>query len=458
VAVKVRDVYPLSFAQRRLWFWDQLQPAQTLYNVPIFLRLRGELNVEALRRTLNTIIQRHEILRTRFVMQDAEPMQAIDPQPRREMDWLDLSSLPEQEREPELQRISLTETQTGFDLANGPVVRVRLVRLQQQHHLLFLTMHHIVSDGWSLAVMVREFRHFYEGFAKGQEPRLEKLPIQYRDFAVWQRAWLQGKVLEEQMAYWKKQLDGCEQLQLPTDYAPAGGTKSGASLRTVWPLELLKKLEQLCRESGVTMFMAVLAGFQALLHRYTGQRDIAVGTIIANRNRAEIEGLIGCFLNQLVLRTAVSGDMTFVQLLERVREVTLGAYAHLDLPFEKLVEEMRPERILDYAPLFNALLVLQNAPEENLNIAGLEIEPLQVANTGAQLDLMLVLRNAGDHMIVTAEYDEGLFERVTIQRMLQFLQNVIKEACANPEQAISALRLESGISAKVSSERLGTLS
>jgi amino acid adenylation domain-containing protein len=442
VAVKARDAYPLSFAQQRLWFWDQLQPAQSAYNVPVCLRLRGELNVEALDRSLSEIVRRHEILRTRFVMREGEPMQVVDPQADLEMRRLDLSSMMEHDRELELQRVMASEAQAGFDLGDGRLIRVSLARLKEQDHVLLVTMHHIVSDAWSFAVMVREFRQFYEGFAKGEETRLEDLAIQYRDFAIWQRTWLQGEILERQLAYWRKQLDGCEELKLPTDYTRGTNMRGGASLTVVWSRALVKELERLSRDIGVTMFMVVLAGFQALLHRYTGQQDLAVGTIIANRNRAEMEGLIGCFVNQLVLRTEVIGDMTFLQLLERVREITLAAYAHQDLPFEKLVEEMQPERLLDHAPLSNALLVLQNAPEENLMIAGLEIEPLELVNTGAQTDLMLVFRNMGDGMMIAAEYDDTLFDRSTIQRMLQFLHNLIKEVCADQTQVISAIKLD----------------
>jgi len=458
VAVKARDAYPLSFAQQRLWLWNELQAAQAAYNVPVCLRLRGELNVEVLKRSLSEIVRRHEILRTRFVLRDGEPMQAVDPQADLEVRWLDLSSLMEHDRKRELERIAAAEAQAGFDLANDLPVRASLVRLKEQDHVLLVTMHHIVSDGWSFAIMVREFRLFYEGFAKGEEIRLEELAIQYRDFAIWQRTWLQGEVLEEQMAYWRKQLDGCEELRLPTDYTRTRNIRGGASVRAVWPHALVKELERLSRDTGVTMFMAVMAGFKALLHRYTEQQDIVVGTILANRNRAEIEGLIGCFVNQLMLRTAVSGDLTFLQLLERVREVSLAAYAHQDLPFEKLVEDMQPERLLDSTPLSNALLVLQNAPEEDLRLAGLKIEPLELVNTGAQLDLMVVFRNTHDGMIVVAEYDDNLFAPVTIQKMLQFLHNLLKEVCTDPTQTLSAIRLDTQMPAKEHGQELtGTL-
>ncbi|RMF36691.1 MAG: non-ribosomal peptide synthetase, partial [Chloroflexi bacterium] len=355
------NALPLSFAQQRLWFLDQLAPNTPLYNIPDAIRLRGPLDVAVLERSLNEIVRRHESLRTTFRATDGKPVQVIAPTLKLPLPLVDLSGLPKAAREAEVQRLATEEAQRPFDLSRGPLLRVTLLRLGDEEHVALLTMHHIISDGWSMRVLVQELAALYDAFSHGRPSPLPDLPIQYADFALWQREWLQGEVLEEQLAYWKQQLSGSPPvLELPTDRPrPPVQSFRGAHRPFMLPRPLSQAIKALCRREGVTPFMLLLAAFQTLLHRYTGQDDISVGTPIANRNRAEIEGLIGYFANTLVLRTDLSGDPPFRELLKRVREVALGAYAHQDLPFEMLVDALQPERDLSHTPLFQVMFVLQ---------------------------------------------------------------------------------------------------
>ncbi|MFB3092706.1 MAG: condensation domain-containing protein, partial [Dehalococcoidia bacterium] len=353
---------PLSFAQQRLWFLEQWEPNSSIYNVPVALRLTGPLNVAALEQSLNEISRRHEALRTTFSVVDGQPAQVIAPKLNLTLPVLDLRELTEIERDAEVQRLVVEEAQAPFDLAQGPLLRASLLRLGQEEHVLMLTMHHVVSDGWSLNVLFRETTTLYQAFSTGEPSPLPEIPIQYADFALWQRQWLQGEELESQLAYWKEQLDGIPPvLELPTDRPrPAVETFRGAQQFLLLPDALTRSLKALSQREEVTLFMTLLAAFQTLLHRYTGQDDILVGFPIANRNRAEIEGLIGFFVNTLVLRTDLSGEPTFRELLGRVREVALDAYTHQDLPFEKLVAELHPERDISRNPLFQVIFQLFN--------------------------------------------------------------------------------------------------
>ena len=356
----VRDQsLPLSFAQQRLWFLDQLSPGNAAYNVPFGVRLIGELDREALIRSLNEIVRRHEVLRTSFVVKDGNPVQVILDEQELELEEIEVAG----DWEAEVQRRAQEEASFSFDLAHGPLVRAKLLRREQNENVLLVTMHHIVSDGWSIAIMVREFRQLYAGYAQGQSAQLPELMIQYADYAVWQREWLRGEVLDKQVAYWKKQLEGIGQLDLPTDHprseelneelnSEAGRVAFGL------PMEMTDRLEELSRSHGVTLFMTLLAGFQVVLGRWSGQQDVAVGVPIANRNRVETEGLIGFFVNTLVLRSKWADNPRWTELMGRVRQMVLEAYEHQDVPFEKLVEELEPQRVLNRTPLFQVMLIL----------------------------------------------------------------------------------------------------
>ena len=367
---------PLSYAQQRLWFLDQLEPNSAAYNIPVALRLRGELRPESLDSALSEIVRRHEVLRTRFEIIDGEARQVIAPAGdvsiARLIEKRDLSTLPPDDREAEVQRQVHDEAAVPFDLARGPLLRVRLFHLSSTEHVLLVTMHHIVSDGWSMGILVREFVALYQAHEARKTSSLLEMPFQYADYAVWQREWLQGEVLDEQLLYWKKQLADVPALELPADYPRTiAESEHGARMSLILPQELSRRLKELGQREGATLFMTMLASFHLLLSRYTGQNDVAVGTPIAGRRWAETEDLIGFFVNTLVLRTAVSGSESFRELLAQVREKTLEAYAHQDVPFEKLVEELHPERDLTRTPLFQVMFVLQNAPQTELQIPGL---------------------------------------------------------------------------------------
>src|SRR5262249_43730112 len=356
---------PLSYAQRRLWFIDQLEPGRANYNIPGAARLRGELDVEALRRSVEEIVRRHEVLRTRFVNVDGEPRQMIEEAGKWALPVVDLGGLGGLEREDAARELARAESLRSFDLSRGPLLRTIVLRLDAKENMLLATMHHIVGDGWSKAILYRELSALYGAFCDRQASPLATLEVQYGDYAVWQRNWLQGEVLEEQIGYWRKQLEGIEPLELPVDYVrPAILSQRGASIGMWLPAATAQGLAELSRRKGVTLFMAVLASWQALLSRYSGQRDIAIGSAVANRNRVETEKLIGFFVNTLVLRARVERQLSFSELLEQVRETVLASYEHQDVPFERVVEELAPERDLGRNPLFQVMLVLQNAPQE----------------------------------------------------------------------------------------------
>jgi len=433
---------PLSFAQQRLWFLDQLEPNSSVYNVPSGLRLKGPLDISALEQSLNEIVRRHEALRTTFSMVEGQPVQRISPSMRLALPVIDLSYLPESEREDEARRLTNEEAQRPFDLERGPLARSVLLHLGSEDHILPLTLHHIASDGWSMSILYRELSALYEAFSNGKPSPLETLPVQYADFAQWQREWLQGDVLGTQLGYWKMQLENVQTLQLPTDRPrPAVQSYRGARQSIVLSRELSEALKTLSRQQGVTLFMTLLAAFQTLLYRYTGQEDIAVGSPIAGRNRREIEELIGFFVNTLVLRTDLSGDPSFLEVLGRVRESSLEAYAHQDVPFEKLVEELQPTRNLSQNPLFQVMFILQNAPREALEFAGLTMSSVKIDSTKAKFDLTLSIQNEGEGLRGSLQYSSDLFNLETITRMLGHFRNLLEGIVANPEQRISEIPL-----------------
>jgi amino acid adenylation domain-containing protein len=433
--------FPLSFAQQRLWLVDQLEPGNAFYNVPFASRLRGQLDTAVLERSLAEIVRRHEALRTTVSVVEGQPVQVVAPTADVPLPIVDLRHLPEGEREAEAQRLAEAEAAKPFDLAQGPLIRTTLLKLGEQHHLLMLTMHHIVSDGWSMEVFYRELEAIYNAFRAGEPSPLPELPVQYADYAVWQREWLQGEVLRAQLDYWKGQLTGAPPLlELAYDRPrPAAQTYKGVYQTVVMPRQLARELEAVGRREGATLFMTLLAALQALLHRYTGQGDIVVGSPIAGRTRQEIEGLIGFFVNTLVLRTSFHANPTFRELLRRVREVALGAYEHQDVPFEKLVEELQPERTLSHPPFFQVMFVLQNAPMPDLNMSGLEGHTFVVDSGTAKFDLTLdmELDEAGLHAML--EYNTDLFDGTTINRMLGHFQALLEGIAADPDRRVSEL-------------------
>jgi len=434
---------PLSFAQQRLWFLDQLKAGNPSFNVPVALRLTGKLNVSALERTQCEVIRRHESLRTTFSETDGEPAQIIHPAKPVALEIVDLSGFGDaDERENEARRLATEEARRSFDLSSGPLLRSRLLYIAEEEHILLFTMHHIISDGWSMGVLVREVSALYQAFSESKPSPLADLPIQYADYASWQREWLTGAVLEGQLAYWRQQLDGAPLvLELPTD-RPRPETQSyqGARLTGAVSPAVIHALKQLGREEGATLFMTLLAAFKVLLSYYSGKQDMVVGTNAANRNRPETEGLIGFFINQLVLRTDLSGDPTFRKLLGRVRAAALGAYAHEDLPFEKLVDVLKPERDASRAPLFQVKLALQNAPVGAMELPGLTVSAVEFENNKSNLDLILFIRETEQGAKTTLEYNTDLFDAATATRILEKFELLLGAVSAQPGAKLSELR------------------
>ncbi|MCT7967810.1 amino acid adenylation domain-containing protein [Laspinema sp. D1] len=434
-----QNTLPLSFAQQGLWFLDQLQPNSSFYNLPLALRLSGQLNVAALESSINQIIQRHEALRTNFATVANQPVQVIASTFNCQLQILNLLHLPKTEREIEAQELAKVEVNRPFNLEKEPLFRVTLLQLDQTEYVLLFTMHHIISDGWSLGVLLKELTEIYKGFCTGKPANLPSLPVQYGDFAVWQRQWLTGEILETQIDYWKKQLsDAPTLLELPTDRPrPAIQTFRGGYYHAVLPQELNLELTALSKRAGVTLFMTLLAAFQTLLYRLSRQDDIVVGTPVAGRNRQEIEGLIGFFVNTLVLRTNLSGNPSFEQLLGRVREVALQAYTHQDLLFEQLVEALQPTRDLSYTPLFQVMFSLDDDLVPAVELPELSVSSYPVEIGTAKFDLGLSMENTASGLVAEWEYSTDLFDEATISRMAGHFQTLLEGIVANPTQTIS---------------------
>ncbi|MEH2082699.1 MAG: condensation domain-containing protein [Nostoc sp.] len=439
--------FPLSFAQQRLWFLDQLQPGNSAYNISVPMRLGGWLNVAALEQSFKEVVKRHEVLRTTFTVVDGQPLQVIASSLRFTLPVVDLQELPQNQREAEVLRLASEEAQQPFDLARGPLLRVTLLQLAAAEYALLLTMHHIVADGWGIGVLIGEIADLYKAFSAGKPSPLVELSIQYADFAVWQRQWLQGQ-LETQLAYWQQQLGGIPVVELPSvsearcRHRPHSTiqTFSGAREALVLPKTLSEKLKTLNQRQGITLFMVLLAAFATLLHWYTDQEDIVVGTDIANRNQAETKELIGFFANQLVLRTDLSKNPTFLEFLERVRKMTLEAYAHQDLPFDKLVDALNPKRELNRTPLFQVKLVLENTQTPSLELPGLTISPLKVEKKTVQFDLLLELEETDRGLFGIWEYSTDLFERGSIVRLSENFATLLAEIATHPEAKLSELK------------------
>jgi amino acid adenylation domain-containing protein len=434
---------PLSFAQQRLWFLQQLEPESSAYNLPAALRLSGSISIEAFTSSIQQVVQRHESLRTTFVFQQSNPVQMITSNAVVQLPLLDLQGLAPDIQEEQILLLALQEAQRPFDLAIGPLMRVRLLRIEEEEHVLLFNMHHIISDGWSAGILIDEITRFYHATVRGEEASLPALPIQYADYALWQREWLQGKRLHEQIDYWQRQLDDVPAtLNFPTDRPrPAIQTYVGNQQEMMLPIALSHELEALGQREGATLFMTLLASFQILLQRYSGQHDIVVGTSVANRRQKDLEGLIGCFINTLPLRTDLSGDPSFREVLVRVRDVALHAYAHQDLPFEQLVAQLPVERDLSQQPLFQVAFEFQNFPFTTLDIAGVSWSPLEFARTTSKFDLELTLALHEQGLRCVLEYNTDLFEAGTIRRFLNHFQTLLEGIVRAPEQRISNLPL-----------------
>ncbi|HEX2079501.1 MAG TPA: condensation domain-containing protein, partial [Longimicrobium sp.] len=434
---------PLSFAQERLWFLDRLEGGSAPYNIPAALRLTGALDVDALERSLGEIVRRHESLRTVFREADGGAVQVIAPFAGFALPVEDLSALDAVAAQAMVRRRAREDAARPFDLAEGPLVRAALLRVADEEHVLLLCIHHIVSDGWSSGVLLRELGALYAAYRDGGDSPLAELPVQYADFAVWQREQLQGEVLDRQIGYWKDRLlDAPALLELPTDRPrPPVQSHRGARETFGLPRALLDRLQALGRSEGATLYMVMLGAFQLLLSKYSGSEDIVVGSPIAGRTRKEVEELIGFFANTLVLRTDLGGDPTFRELLGRVREGTLGAYEHQEVPFERLVAELRPERSLSHAPLFQAMFALQNADRSGFGLAGLRMEGVaaEVETTRFDLGLTAVPHDGGVHGVL--EYSTDLFDRSTVRRMLGHLERVLEQVAADADVRLSRLEL-----------------
>ncbi|MDF5723198.1 MAG: amino acid adenylation domain-containing protein [Rhizonema sp. PD37] len=440
VRIERTQSFPLSFAQERMWFLNQLEPNSSFYNEILTWQFHGSLNVVALSLSLNKIIQRHSALRTNFVIVDGQPVQVIAANLTLNVAIIDLQDVPEQEKK--VQQLASAKVEEPFDIVSSPLIRATLVKLAQTEHVLLLTIHHIVFDGWSRDIFLQELATIYSAFCNNLSPELPELPIEYVDFSVWQRQSLQQEMLLSQLSYWEQQLSGAPVLfELSTDRVrQPTQTYRGACYRFSLSKELTLALVSLSQQQKVTLFMTIYAVFQTLLYRYTGQTDICVGTQIVNRDHAEIKELIGLFVNTLVLRTDISGNPSFKALLDRVRKVTLKAYAHRDLPFEKLVEKLRPERSLSYTPLVQVMLVLMNALP-GIHMEGLTVSKLPVRTSTAKFDLGLFLENTDQGLTGDWVYNTDLFEPTTIALIAEHFQTLLEAVIADPETRISSIEM-----------------
>jgi hypothetical protein len=426
---------PLSFAQQRLWMLDQLAEGRPVNTVPLAVRLTGPLDVAALGRSLNEVIRRHEILRTGFGSPNGYPAQIISQDVTLNIPQVDLSELPASERDGQARGLIADGARWPFDLSRPPLMRVLLLRLGDEDHMVLLAMHHIISDGWSGGILVNELASLYESFSAGKPSPLAELPLQYADFACWQREQLQGEVLERHLRYWEGRLaDAPTVLELPTDRPRTSlQTFRGANQSFRFSAALTESLNALSSREGVTLHMTLLAAFQTLLYRYSGQARVSVGGPISIRNQRETEGLIGCFLNTLVYHTDLSGNPSFRDLLCRVREVALGAYAHQDLPFEKLVEHLRPDRSMLHNPLFQVWFVLQNLPDAGLKAQELTLTPVEVETGTAMFDLTLTIIETDQGLSGGITYNTDLFDADTVAEMIAHFELLLEAASGHPE-------------------------
>lgn len=435
--------FPISFSQQRLWFLDQLEPGNVAYNIPVAIRLKGVLHLPALQQSVNEIIRRHESLRTTFDALDAEVVQVIHAPEPLAFPVQDLQALEGTAKEAEIQRLLSAEALQPFDVVQGPLLRVSLLKLAPEEHIFLFTMHHIVSDGWSVGVFVQELRALYGAFCKGEPSPLPELPIQYVDFAAWQKDWLEGEVLDRQLSYWKKQLSPpLPVLHLPLDYPrPRIQTFNGARISAVLSESLSGRLKDLSQQEGSSLFMVLLAAFNVLLYRHTGQSDIPIGSPIAGRNRAELENLIGVFLNTLVLRTNLDGNPSFRELLKRTRDVALEAYANQDVPFERLLEELRPERDLSRTPIFQIFFNMLNMNTDSVDFQGLKGEYIYRPDAESKFDMTMYMGEQNQQVHLALVYNTDLFSAERMQELLSQYEVLLAQIVAQPDQQITQFSL-----------------
>ncbi|MBW4431911.1 MAG: condensation protein [Pelatocladus maniniholoensis HA4357-MV3] len=434
---------PLSFAQQRLYFLHQLDPKSYAYNDYAALLLQGSLNIKALKQSINEIVRRHEILRTCLQIVNGQPVQIIAPALEIPLPLVDLEDLPDTEQETEVQRLRQENYQQSFDLAQVPLLRLTLLRFKNRQYVLLITIHHIIFDGWSQGVFIRELSILYEAFSSGKSSPLTDIHIQYADFAAWQRSWLQDEVLDTLLTYWKKQLgDNLPVLQLPTNRQLSKSKTSQEGKETLMiPKALSQAIQKLGDSLGTTLFMTLLGAFKVLLYCYTGDKDIIVGTDIANRNRNEIENLIGFFVNQLVLRNYLSDNQNFSDFLQQVRKICLEAYAHQDLPFEKLVSALNPKRELNQTPIFQVKFILQNTPTHILKFSDLSLTRLDyLGNTVARFDLLLELTDTEQGIVGLLKYNKDLFNNINMIKLLKNFDIILSQIVVNPDIRINHLK------------------
>ena len=434
---------PLSSAQTRLWLFDQLEPGSVAYNIPVQHRFTGHFDVAAFERSLTEVVRRHEVLRTSYLLVDGQPVQKIASPETIRIPVVDLQDLPETVREREVARLALHDGRQPFNLGKAPLIRVRLLKLAPEEQVLLLTFHHIAFDWWSFGVFENELAVLYDAFLRGDEASpLPELPFQYVDFAAWHREWLQGEILQEQLDYWQAMLNGSLPVELPADHPrPTVQTYNGTFLSAALSKKLTEALKTLSRREGITLFATLLAAFKVLLQRYTDQDDVLVGVPVAGRNQCEIEGLLGFFVNTLVMRTELSGNPTFRQLLRRVQETIVGAYAHQDLPFEKLVEALNPERDPSRSPMFQVMFSMLNTPMPPLHLRGLQDKRTITDNSTSKFDLTLYVMEEPQGLAFTCEYNTDLFNADRIERMLGHFQVLLEGIVNDPDLCLSELPL-----------------
>ncbi len=436
------EVFPLSYTQQRLWFLEQMEPGKPVYYVPLALRLRGALDARALESSLREIVGRHEVLRTTFRSIGGQPVQVVAADGAFELTSVDLEGLPALEREETCRRRLGEESVRPFDLERGPLLRAYVFRLGPEDHVLFLSIHHMVTDGWSMAVLLRELNVLYAGFLKGEPVALPELPVQYGDWAVWQRRWVEEEALEGQLGYWKKTLAGLQTLELPADHPrPAVQSSRGAAWWWSLPQDLGDKLRLLASQENATLFMSLAATFAALLYRYSGQSDVSFGTPVSNRSESETQNLIGMFVNMLVLRVDMDGDPTVRELVRRVRNASLGAYAHQDLPIERLVSELQPSRDPSRTQMFQAVFALEEDLAKDVTMPGVTAEDLRSDTGTSKFDLTLFVWERPDGLEASFEYNTDVFEPETISRMAGHFTVLLEGAVTDPERRLSHLPL-----------------
>ncbi|PHE00727.1 non-ribosomal peptide synthetase, partial [Bacillus pseudomycoides] len=436
---------PLSYAQQRLWFMDQLEPNSSLYNIPTAWRLKGQWGIEALEKGYNALIQRHEVLRTVIQEINGEPMQVIGAYTPKALQVIDLRHLSQEEKELRLKVLTQSEIKTPFHLSEGPLIRTQLIIMEEEELVLLCTMHHIISDGWSMGILLDEWFAMYQAFVEEKSVQLPPLALQYADFAQWQRDWLKDEVLAQQLEYWQKELSGeLPVLQLPFDSPrPAVQSYKGDTHQVTLPVALLEKIKAFSRQEGATLFMTLLAGYQGFLSRYTEQKDILVGSPIANRNYKEIEGLIGFFVNTLVYRANLTDDLTFKELVAQVKGKALKAQEYQDVPFEKVVEVLQPERNASHSPIFQTMFTLQTHSRKLPKILDHSLETIPSYMAVAKFDLTVAMEETEEGLQVAFEYNTDLFNALTIQRMSKHFENWLSEVMDSPQKSIGSLKLMS---------------